>query len=203
MRKIFLAVILVTFSVCANAVVVDYTTVVDGTFVSVSLGGTTVTGSSNVTSGLFPGTPFRGLGIEGVASPSNGDLSLDFSEVMSIDFGTSVGAVTLSIVDIAPVGNILFEFEAFDGLTSLGSFGLAAATMAPESYDLFAGTGLSHLTSLSFSVLTPSSPVPPGVPFGLQLQGLSYSVVPIPATLWLFGTALIGLVGFSKRRNLA
>lgn len=29
------------------------------------------------------------------------------------------------------------------------------------------------------------------------------SVVPIPAAVWLFGTALIGLVGFSKRRKAA
>ena len=29
------------------------------------------------------------------------------------------------------------------------------------------------------------------------------SSVPIPAPVWLFGTALIGLVGFSKRRKLA
>ena len=28
----------------------------------------------------------------------------------------------------------------------------------------------------------------------------SISPVPIPAALWLFGTALIGLVGFSKRK---
>jgi hypothetical protein len=31
----------------------------------------------------------------------------------------------------------------------------------------------------------------------------TYSVVPIPAGVWLFGTALIGLVGFSKRRKAA
>ena len=29
------------------------------------------------------------------------------------------------------------------------------------------------------------------------------SVVPVPPTVWLFGTALIGLVGFSKRRKAA
>ncbi|MFC1560704.1 VPLPA-CTERM sorting domain-containing protein [Pseudomonadota bacterium] len=29
------------------------------------------------------------------------------------------------------------------------------------------------------------------------------SAVPVPAAVWLFGTALIGLVGFSKRRKAA
>jgi hypothetical protein len=28
-------------------------------------------------------------------------------------------------------------------------------------------------------------------------------VIPVPATVWLFGTGLIGLVGFSKRRKAA
>jgi hypothetical protein len=31
----------------------------------------------------------------------------------------------------------------------------------------------------------------------------SPSAVPVPATIWLFGTALIGLVGFGKRRKTA
>ncbi len=33
--------------------------------------------------------------------------------------------------------------------------------------------------------------------------GISVSAVPIPAAAWLFGTALIGLVGFSKRKKTA
>ncbi|MCH6566526.1 MAG: VPLPA-CTERM sorting domain-containing protein [Proteobacteria bacterium] len=27
------------------------------------------------------------------------------------------------------------------------------------------------------------------------------SLIPVPAAVWLFGTALIGLVGFGKRRK--
>jgi len=30
---------------------------------------------------------------------------------------------------------------------------------------------------------------------------LTVSAVPVPAAVWLFGSALIGLVGFSKRRK--
>jgi hypothetical protein len=32
---------------------------------------------------------------------------------------------------------------------------------------------------------------------------LSASAVPVPAAIWLFGTALIGLVGFGKRKTAA
>jgi hypothetical protein len=36
-----------------------------------------------------------------------------------------------------------------------------------------------------------------------RLDGeLATSVVPVPAAVWLFGTALIGLAGFSQRRSL-
>jgi len=32
------------------------------------------------------------------------------------------------------------------------------------------------------------------------VSGMEVSAVPIPAAIWLFGTALIGLVGFGKRK---
>ena len=35
----------------------------------------------------------------------------------------------------------------------------------------------------------------------LQFNAAPLSTVPVPAAAWLFGTALIGLVGFSKRRK--
>jgi len=42
---------------------------------------------------------------------------------------------------------------------------------------------------------------------GIEVDHLQYggsaSVIPVPAAVWLFGTALIGLVGFSKRRKAA
>jgi hypothetical protein len=31
---------------------------------------------------------------------------------------------------------------------------------------------------------------------------LTVSAVPVPAAVWLFGTALVGLTGFAKRRKL-
>ena len=34
-----------------------------------------------------------------------------------------------------------------------------------------------------------------------DFEGALVSAVPVPAAVWLFGTALIGLVGFSKRKS--
>ena len=199
MFRLLVAVVLVTFSVCANAVVVDYTTVPNGRYASVSLGGTTVTGSDDVYSGSFDNK--RGLGIN--RGPSFFSyLTLDFRETMSIDFGTTVVAAELTLVDIRPPGNVSFQFEAFDGVSSLGAIVFPFATSTPETYDLFALSGVSQMTSFSITVLLPESTV------GLQVQSLSFSpapigAVPVPAAIWLFGTALLGLVGFGKQRKAA
>ena len=34
------------------------------------------------------------------------------------------------------------------------------------------------------------------------LDNLTYSVVPVPAAVWLFGTALFGFIGFSRRTSV-
>ena len=38
---------------------------------------------------------------------------------------------------------------------------------------------------------------------GAAITVIPPSAIPVPATVWLFGTALIGLVGFGKRRKAA
>ena len=35
-----------------------------------------------------------------------------------------------------------------------------------------------------------------------SIDNLSFNVVPVPAAAWLFGTALIGFVGYSRRRKI-
>ena len=40
-------------------------------------------------------------------------------------------------------------------------------------------------------------------PYAWAVRSDDVSVVPVPAAFWLFGTALVGLVGFTKRRNAA
>jgi hypothetical protein len=42
-----------------------------------------------------------------------------------------------------------------------------------------------------------------GIPGSMLTIDGDVSPVPIPATVWLFGTALVGLVGFGKRRKAA
>jgi hypothetical protein len=181
--------IILTVSSMASAYSVDYTSVADGNYTSVVLGGTTVTGSSLVTSRYFAG--FRGLGIQG----GGGDVSLDIGETMTIDFGQLVSNVQLTLVDIDPPGNVTFFFEAFNGLTSLGIFYFPAASTAPETYNLSTLDGGQAMSSFIISVEAPAAPL------GLQIQGVSYEPVPIPAAIWLLGPGLVGLLGLRRRMS--
>jgi hypothetical protein len=183
------AVLTIGIESTANANVVDYTTVADGTYPSLSLGGTTVTGSSDITSTNYAG--FRGLGVKG----GGADLSLDTGETMTIDFGQVVSDVLLTLVDIDPPGNVTFSFEAFNGLSSLGSFGFPAATMAPQTYDLYALTGGQNMSRFTVSVGTPSAPL------GLQIQSVSFQAIPEPGTLTLAGLSLLAIGAALKRKS--
>jgi hypothetical protein len=180
----------------ANAVSVDYTTVADGEYASISLGGTTVTGSSLVTSAYYAG--WRGLGIKGGGS----NLSLDIGETLSIDFGALalVSDLELTVVDIDPPGNVTFSFEAFRGSSSLGSFSIPFASSAPQTYDLFALSGGQYMSSIDISVSAPSAPL------GLQIQGVSYTPVSsVPdggSTLGML-VMVFGLFGRSAFRRWA
>jgi hypothetical protein len=169
----------------ASATVVDYTTIADGASASVSLGGTTVTGSSLITSQTYAG--FRGLGVAGGGS----SVSLDTGEFMTIDFGGLAANIALTVVDIDPPGNVTFRFEAFNGASSLGLFAFPFATTHPEIYDVSALSGGLQMTSFRIDVLAPSAPL------GLQIQGVSFdrvAVVPEPTSLLLIGAGLLALM---------
>jgi hypothetical protein len=169
-----------------SAVSVDYTSVANGTYGSISLGGTTVTGSSTVTSGTLGS--FRGLGVTG----GGDNLSLDTGETMTIALGQLGANVQLTFVDIDPVGNVPFSFQAFNGATSLGIFACPLASTAPQTYNLSTIAGGLSMSSFIISVQAP------GVPKGLQIQAVSFdaAVPDSTSTLALLGLGIVGLFSF-------
>jgi hypothetical protein len=68
-------------------------------------------------------------------------------------------------------------------------------TAAVTDINLFA-LGIGEIAYIGVDALTGNSD-------GLGHELISTSVVPIPAAIWLFGTAFLGLVGFSMRKNAA
>ena len=61
-------------------------------------------------------------------------------------------------------------------------------------------TATAEIQTLTFqAVLNPDDP---GARVSLGLDGVSISAVPIPSAVWLFGSGLIGLVGFARRKKI-
>jgi hypothetical protein len=105
-----------------------------------------------------------------------------------------------------------------------GGLGLDFLSLAPELAQIFyIGDGITSSGDFqSFSAPTGATRMFLGIPDGFSFVGLpgayddndgSYRIgiginepppaVPIPAAIWLFGTALVGLVGFGKRKARA
>jgi len=114
---------------------------------------------------------------------------------------------------LSAFGLTVFEARLFD--TAGGIFGGTLDTLfvdrftSPQSgavsWDLSGYTGLT--LGLDFRLEN----MDPGLQFSGTITTISNlaivdnlpSPVPVPAAVWLFGTALVGLVGYSKRRKAA
>jgi hypothetical protein len=120
---------------------------------------------------------------------------------------------------VNPVTTLTFDFDIFsimfnygggggnfNGIvydiasSQLGSFIDPSMTNTSIPYPPVTLSSSTAIRSFSFfdSVGTGGSAID-----NLILDTGSVSAVPVPAAVWLFGTALIGLVGFGKRRKAA
>jgi hypothetical protein len=93
----------------------------------------------------------------------------------------------------------LDDFDAaFDGTTGVNSGFLSMGRGGKISFDL---TLLVSLSSDLFLYIGEAGNNGEALEGSVVISDLP--AVPVPAAVWLFGTALIGLVGFSKRRKAA
>ena len=91
-------------------------------------------------------------------------------------------------------------------------------TIDPTSYaaqansSVFTYSGFDHTKAISIIadelapgpagwVSFPGSPVATGQPVWNYWTNLSVTAVPVPATVWLFGSGLIGLIGIARRKK--
>lgn len=139
--------------------------------------GNTLTSQSNGSTVIFDfSTNIRDLQFFAIDIEAGSVTEVFSAEVFDVD-GNSLNSITLTGGDTG----------TGDGLLSLVDFSTG-----------FAGSDL--IRRLKFSAITAPSINP-----GYAVDNFSYSIseVPVPAAVWLFGTALIGLVGFSKRKKAA
>ena len=110
-------------------------------------------------------------------------------EYIAMDFDFTVGELSLAITgDHAPVAdNAIFHYSVDEGLNWL-SIGFGTTNSLIENL-LISGV----TKSLDYTIEGGQ----------MYLSSMAVSAVPVPAAVWLFGTAMAGLLGFRRRRNTA
>ena len=177
--------------------------------------------SNNGTYGLFPsdgsaGGNFTGVtaqdGIRWVAGwstqPENFGQNLTSTLIGDQSYTLSSYLIQAKRSDLDHFGG--YEVYLTSGSTSntgelLGSIG---PTTNSNDWEFSSLTFIAPTDSsiLPFLLFKPYGDILGGAYPGLDNLNLSVTsigAVPVPAAVWLFGTALIGLVGFSKRRKAA
>ena len=172
----------------AQATTLDFNSAVDCTSPDPGVTLTLVTGST-CQPWINPGPDSPGLGVHGSGV-----------EIMRADFSVPVNFVSVDLGDFGGVDSDLLFLEIFD----IGDASL-------DSVQFLLNAGVSTMTTFSLSSLTNIAYATFG---NLQDQGfvavdnltftgsVSIPAVPIPAAFWLFGTALIGFVGISRKRKV-
>ncbi len=119
------------------------------------------------------------------------DCTLD----MNVDFGADVTNVSFDITsDEIAIGNSSGTVTAYLDGAIVGSLDLFGDG-DPVTLNLI---DLSAFGMIDQLVLTSSLD-----PAGLGFDNFSFTAVPVPAAVWLFGSGLLGLFGIARRKKLA
>lgn len=170
----------------ASPLVVNET--IDGVNVIIS-GGTVLTNTANLpgnSSSTYGTADFFTGGVNPITVVFDSAITNFFLDVyngntVNVDYMVSDNlgnSATFSLLDNISGGFQTIGFAATGTIVTI--LALAPPTGACCEFDFF-------IDNINFN-----APLPPDL-----------NPVPVPAAVWLFGTALIGLVGFSRRRNVA
>ena len=176
--------------------------ILNGGFESGNLSNWTFSGNVGVTDGVgllccapSEGTYFAAF--NGGNSTPDGSISQTFATTAGIEYliafdfgkgGVAPGTAALQAV-VQGQGGFTRSLDVFD---STGA--------QPGLYDRYLLSYLADSTSATITFLDRSNATNN---FDTLLDNITINPVPIPAAAWLFGTALIGLIGLGKRRQSA
>jgi hypothetical protein len=182
-----------------------------GSGITLSSSGGNLTFNSSDGAAGCGNTPNVGLGSTGLdctgdgISIGNDEITEGGDQILTVTFNNLVNIHEIHFLDLfAPAsedpgekaiiewsGGGSYEAHAIDGPFNDG--GYWEVTEGPSVYD--SGLAMSAINSFTLT----------GFDDGFSdyaLARIEYSVVPIPATFWMFGTALIGFVAFSRRTKV-
>ncbi|MDH3380209.1 MAG: VPLPA-CTERM sorting domain-containing protein, partial [Gammaproteobacteria bacterium] len=119
-----------------------------------------------------------------------GDYDIIPAEIRFTFEDTSTRTIAVTTQN-SPAGEDGLIQSAFAALDFVDVF--TAALVGPSGWDGFLGVDF----------VAPNEPYTAFDFVELSVTPITPNPVPVPAAIWLFGTALIGLVGFSKRKKAA
>jgi hypothetical protein len=197
--KVFFLIVLMTISGAANAgtVTIDFDDTLPTYFGLSSYQEDGFTLTSNVPDGTLIDINNVVRGNLGVFSGGTDSQSLFWGENGSestISLAADSGlAFALQALDASSLGNLSGQVTLTGTVSGGGSVQqVLNLNGALTTYNI---TGMTDLLALdiSFDGATYFAP--------FDLDNIQMSVVPLPAGVWLFGSAMLGLAGWSRRRN--
>jgi len=211
MKKLLLGLVLTMFAMQANAATFDFAWIADNVapgehgattlnFNSGSLGlaaSATDVATEKAVYNAYLDEGNAGLGVcksidtNSQCTPSSDD-NVTFGEVLRLDFSDEVLITSIAFLDGHHGTDFKGNFDvAIDGgvFTSYALVDFFISGLQGQSF-LFANNNNQGLGTRAYKEQ-------------FYISALSASAVPVPAAVWLFGSALMGLFGVSRRKSTA
>jgi len=150
-----------------------------------------------ITNDSFDGGGYIGSNLEEAAntvSNSHSGLSGSFDDFWTVELQPS--AETFSIVNTVPKFASFNVEYSLDGGSTWVTYDLATTTDLGETYT----ANVVNLSAFKLHIYGDSTNSL-GMSGSYQMTVSEVQAVPVPAAVWLFGSALMGLVGFTRRTS--
>ncbi len=133
---------------------------------------------------------------------ASGDIANNTPVFFNMLFGDY--DITPASIEFTRANGTSFGASVTPQNSALGQDGLIQSAFATLAFgDVFTAAIGGWDGYLMVDFLAPNEPYTAFDFVELSVDPITPNVVPVPAAVWLFGTALVGLVGFGRRKNKA